>query len=113
MRNRKDNADWLDVLASECKRSSQAAVGRRLGVSSTMISQALNGLYPSPVGLEKLRRKVLGAYMGAEVNCPVLGEIPRDLCEEYQGKPFSSHSPIRVQLFRACPDCANNQESQA
>ena len=40
-------SDWLTALQEAVARSSQRSVAARLGVSTTMVSQALNGRYPS------------------------------------------------------------------
>lgn len=76
--------EWLKVLDKECERTSQKQVADRLGkgISSTMINQALKGIYPSQKGLDRLQEKVEGAYMGKTVNCPVLDQITRDICIE-------------------------------
>ncbi len=103
--------NWLEVLAEECKRTSQKKVADHLGkgISDTMISQALKGVYPSQKGLLKLQTKVEGAYMGKTINCPVSGEIARDICIDNQGRPFAATNPQRVALYRACPTCPNRR----
>ncbi|MBN57826.1 helix-turn-helix domain-containing protein [Thalassolituus sp. UBA3500] len=98
-----DQPLWLDVLAEQCQQSSQRAVAQELNVSATMISQALNGRYPGDIA--KLERAVRGAYMGATVNCPVLGELETHRCIANQKQKASSVNPTRVQLFRACQKC--------
>lgn len=92
--------DWIVALAEACQRESQTAVARRLGVSGSRISHVLANTYPSPT--DRLEQLVRGVYLGAVVNCPVLGEIERDRCLEEQVKPFAATSATRAQLFRAC-----------
>ncbi|PZP11119.1 MAG: transcriptional regulator, partial [Sphingomonas hengshuiensis] len=91
--------DWIVALAEACQRGSQAAVARRFGVSGSQISHVLANTYPSPT--DRLEQLVRGAYLGAVVNCPVLGEIERDRCLEEQAKPFAATSSTRAQLFHA------------
>lgn len=99
--------DWILALAEACASDSQAGVGRRLGVSGSMLSSALAGRYPGDMA--KLEARVRGALMGATVVCPVLGDIGRDRCITEQAKPFSTASSVAVRLHRACKDCPNRQ----
>lgn len=92
--------DWIVVLADQCQRDTQVGVAKRLGVSGSMISQALAATYPGD--MERLEGMVRGAYMGANVMCPVLGEIGRDYCLEEQGKENVASSSVRMRLYRAC-----------
>ena len=93
-------SNWLSVLADQCRMTSQSRVASRLGVSAAMVNQALQGKYQGDV--DRLRERVVGAYMGVLVNCPVLGNLGRDECISHQERPFAATNPIRVQLFRAC-----------
>ena len=68
-----------------------------------VISQVLGGKYPGQTG--RLQRLVEGYYLGATVDCPVLGELSRAACEHHQVKPFAATNPQRVALFRACRGC--------
>lgn len=101
-------SQWLNVLRTECKRTSQAKVAATLGYSATTISQVLNGSYPG--NLEKFRATVEGALMGVTVDCPVIGEIPRNRCIDHQNRrQFAATNPLRVQLHGVCPDCTNSK----
>jgi hypothetical protein len=102
-----DQPLWLDVLAQQCADSSQRAVATTLNVSPTMINQALKRVYPGD--LAKLERAVRGAYMGATVNCPVLGELETHRCITNQKQKASSVNPTRVQLFRSCQKCEHKE----
>lgn len=44
-----------------------------------------------------------------EVECPVLGTIDWKRCIQEQNTEFMAVNPIRVQLFKACRKCENNQ----
>jgi hypothetical protein len=50
--------------------------------------------------------------MGAVVECPVIGEIPRQRCIEHQRRAhrFAATNPMRVQLSKACRVCPNRTE---
>lgn len=92
--------DWIAALRTECARSTQAAVARRLGYSPTVVNQALRGGYAGDV--ERLREVVEGALMGRTVDCPVIGDLPRDRCLDHQIRPFAATNPLRTALYRAC-----------
>lgn len=103
---------WVSVLAERCTEERQSAVARRLEVSPSMISAVLSNTYTtkggSTVGLEA---KVRGAYMGATVDCPVLGEIGTDRCRIEQKEPFRATSAMRAQLYHACRKCPHNPDT--
>ena len=92
--------EWLTVLDAQCQKTSQSRVARKLGVSATMINQALKRVYKG--NIDALRERVEGAYMGRHSDCPVLGEIPVNECIDHQKRPFSATNPQRVRLYRAC-----------
>lgn len=91
---------WITVLAEECDLTSQARAGRRIGYSASVVNGALKRSYKG--SLSDVQRAVEGALMGATVDCPVLGEIPKNQCLEYQRQPLAATNPVRVRLWRAC-----------
>lgn len=98
-------ASWITALRAACDSSSQTTVATRIGYSSPVVNAVLRNKYKGD--LSRVQRAVEGALMGAQVACPVLGEIPRNRCVEYQRGGESSH-PMRVLLARTCPTCPNN-----
>jgi hypothetical protein len=50
-----------------------------------------------------------GVYKGVMVDCPIIGEIPKQRCMEHQSRPFAATNPLRVQLYRACKTCPENR----
>ncbi len=101
-------SDWIKALQQACQESSQNRVAQRLGVSASMISQALRGRYPGD--LRALQQRVEGEFMGAAVQCPVLGEISARQCLDCQAMPFAATNPQRVRLYRACRSgCPHSQ----
>lgn len=103
-----DAVSWLEVLREECKKSSQAKVAKRLGYSSSVISQALECEYKGD--LKRLEECVLGEFMGKTVDCPILGTINRNDCLGHQKREFAATNSQRVQLFRACHgSCPHSQ----
>lgn len=99
--------DWLTVLRDCCHSSSQAAVAKRISYSPTVVNQVLKGVYKGD--LHSVQKAVEGALMGLTVDCPVIGELPRDRCLEYQRRGFAATNPLRVTLAQACPKCPNRR----
>lgn len=92
--------DWINELSAACGRLGQKEVARRVGYSSAVISQVLNGKYPGDI--DRVQAQVEGVLMKRVVDCPMLGEITRDVCRGHQRRKFSATNPMRVQMFRAC-----------
>lgn len=92
--------DWVIVLAEEVNRSSGAAVAKRLGYSGSLVSGVLSATYAGDFG--NVEAKVRGALMGAQVRCPVLGEIGRDQCLDEQKMRSVGSSSLRARIYRAC-----------
>ena len=97
--------EWVIVLAERCDKSSQSAIARKLGVSGSMINQALKNTYAGR--LDRLEMRVRGELMRECVNCPVLGEITERRCIDEQTRPHASTNALRIELRRACPRCPN------
>jgi len=92
---------WIDALRAACARvGSQARVAAQIGYSPAVVNQVLKGVYKGDIA--RVQQAVEGALMGATVDCPVLGELPRNRCLENQDRPFAATNPIRVQLYRTC-----------
>lgn len=94
--------NWLEVLHEACLASSQAAVARRLGVSATLVNQALKGTYSG--NLERLQTLVEGTLMNQMRECPAVGDMPKQKCLEHQARPRSMAfvNPYFSKLYRAC-----------
>ncbi len=91
---------WLDTLRAECARRSQAQVAKLLSYSPAVVNQVLQGSYRGD--LKAVQKAVEGVFLGAVVQCPVLGEIASNRCLEEQAKPFAATNAQRVALYRAC-----------
>lgn len=94
--------NWLDALRAACAADTQASVAKRLGVSPSMINQALSGRYKGD--LQRLQALVEGVLQTQTVTCPVLDALAKHKCREYQERDpkFASASPLTVRLYRAC-----------
>jgi len=101
---------WIESLIKACKASSQAAVATKIGMSPAVVNQVLKGCYQG--NLTNVQRRVEGALMGITVDCPVVGDMPLNICMENQGRSFAATNPMRVQLHRACKSCTNNTQSR-
>lgn len=101
------SAGWIEVLRQACESSTQGAVAERIGYSTTVVNQVLKGAYKGD--LQRVQRAVEGALMGSTVDCPVVGEIPRQKCVEHQRATFRSTNHMAVQLYNACRSgCPNS-----
>ncbi len=91
---------WIITLRQQCEFRTQKSVGKDIGYTAAVVNQVLQGKYKGDVA--KVEAAVRGAFMGATVKCPVLGELPTHNCLAYQKRPFAATNPTRVQLYRAC-----------
>lgn len=107
-----DAPDWVIALATECARSSQSAVARRLEVSTTMVNQTLRKKYPGD--LTRIEDLVRGVYMSGEVACPALGVIGANVCRQWRdrSRQFISVNRERVLMYRACNACPRNSTAE-
>ncbi|WP_304308092.1 hypothetical protein [Pseudacidovorax intermedius] len=97
----------LEQAVKEC--GSQVAAAKRLGVSVSAVNQLLRNRYQGDVA--GMAERVRGEFMRELVRCPVMGDLGRQHCLEYQGRPLVMSSPVRVALHRACPTCPNKRRS--
>lgn len=98
-----DAPDWLDILRKACAESSQSAVGKRLGLTGSTISQVLAGKYCAST--DAVEERVRGVLMNKTVDCPQLGELSAKVCLDWQAKPFAATNPLRVRMFKSCKTC--------
>lgn len=92
--------DWVVCLAACADRDGLRGAEKMVGYSASALSTVLNNRYPGDVA--RVAEKVRGALMGETVICPVLGEVGRNECLDWQKKPFAATSSIRVAVYRAC-----------
>lgn len=95
-----DLPDWVLALAEACDAETQAAVGRRIDYSGSAVSQVLSGTYRGD--LPRVEIAVRGALMAETVRCPMLGDIARNVCLNWQRRPFSTASSNAVRMHQAC-----------
>jgi len=93
--------DWIIVLAEACNMESQAAVAKRIGYSSSTVSQVLSNKYQMG-DIAKFEQTVRGALMAETVDCPIIGDMTRDVCLNWQARPFSTTNSNAVRMFQAC-----------
>lgn len=91
---------WVRRLAEEADRIGQAATARRLGYSPSTVSQVISNTYKGD--LPRVEDMVLGAFMNEKVDCPVKGEMARNVCLKWQDKPFAITSADRTRMYHAC-----------
>ena len=103
-------SEWIEALRQEAARTSQSAAANRIGYSPAVVNTVLKGTYKGD--LNSVEEAVRGAIMGATIDGPVIGEIPRNRCIDHQRRSgsFAATNPLRVQLHRTCPTCTNRRE---
>ena len=95
--------DWVEALAQSCDASSQSQVAKRLRFSPSVVNQVVNGTYKG--SNSAIEQAVRGVLLAESLACPVLGDLPRNICIDHQKRArgnFTPTSSARVQLYRAC-----------
>lgn len=92
--------DWILVLAELVDQHGLKGAEKRIGAGASTISQVLSNNYRGVIG--NIEARVRGALMGMTVDCPIKGEMRRDVCLEWQGKPFAPTSSDRARMYHAC-----------
>lgn len=95
--------DWVDALAASCDASSQAQVAKRLRFSPSVVNQVLNATYKG--SNSAIEQAVRGVLLAETLECPVLGELRRNICLRHQKRArgaFTPTSSAAVQLYRSC-----------
>lgn len=97
--------DWVETLAIECGKTSQARVAKALDRSAATISQTLRRKYPGD--LDGLAERVRGVFLNQVIACPALGTMPSNVCQDWQAKAkvFQTGNPTRVRMYRECHRC--------
>lgn len=100
---------WVADLAAECDRSSQNKVAAKMGRSAALVSQVIRAKYPGD--LAAVEEVFKGAFQGATVVCPALGNLPANECRDWRAKAqsFASGNPLRVRMYRACTGCPRHR----
>lgn len=93
--------DWVTVLAELADAKGLKAAGEAIGYSDSLVSNVIAKKYPGDIG--RVEEKVRGALLGLTVDCPGTGEsMSRDICLDWQKKPFEPTSQQRCRMYRAC-----------
>jgi hypothetical protein len=106
--------DWVLALAAECdRRGTPGKAASACGISRATVTLLIRNRYEREA--RSVEAKVRGALMAATVDCPVLGELPRDRCVAHQERKLADvgTSPQHVRLYRACQTCPNNLKTGA
>lgn len=99
--------DWIEVLATESDKTSQAQTARKIGYSPAAVNCVLKNNYKGTIG--NVEAKVRTHLMNAVHACPVYGSILIRECFENQNQPFaSSGNPTKIRLYKACQNCQFN-----
>jgi len=99
---------WLLELRNQCRKKPQTKVAAELGYSPATVNQVLAGKYKG--SLARVAETVCSVYLGETVICPVMGELEKHRCRQFQKEPFAATNPVRVRRYRACRmGCPNSQ----
>ncbi|MBB3947248.1 hypothetical protein GGQ73_003214 [Rhizobium skierniewicense] len=93
--------DWVTVLAEACNQQSQSAIARKIGYSASAVSQVLSNSYQNG-DIARVELAVRGGLLAETVQCPVMGDLPRNECLAWQRKPFATTNSHRVRMYQAC-----------
>lgn len=93
---------WVEVLARECDKTNQGRAAKRIGYSTAVVSHVLRASYTGD--LSAVERAVKGALMALSVDCPILGTVGTEVCEQHQRARISTGNPLRIALYHACRD---------
>lgn len=89
--------NWLTALRTEVERTNQVCAARRIGVSPATVSQVLSGNYAADT--TRISRRVRGAILGEQVNCPVAMQMPLNVCQDIQDrKTFGNHIYLQAKM---------------
>lgn len=103
-------ADVQQALQAAVQRlGSQVKVAAELGVSPAVVNNLLKDRYPGDVA--GMAERIRGQFMAQTVACPVMGELGRRHCLDYQARPLVFTNPTRVALHTACKTCAHRREA--
>ena len=97
------------LMAAVKRLGSQPKAAKDLGVSVTVVNQLLKDQYRGDVA--SMSERIRGQYMAETVTCPVMGELGRRHCLDYQVRPLAHTNPQRVRLFQACKTCPNRKDA--
>lgn len=92
--------NWLSTLKAEVEKQGMRTVAERLGVSKATVSQVVNDKYKAST--HTIQQRVEGVFMASTVDCPILDEIPLNVCLEHQARKFAATNHVRVALYKAC-----------
>tara|TARA_B100002049_G_C16070354_1_gene372504 strand:- start:1423 stop:1752 length:330 start_codon:yes stop_codon:yes gene_type:complete len=92
--------NWLCTLKAEVAKQGMRAVAEKLGVSKATVSQVVNDKYKAST--QTIQQRVEGVFMASMVDCPILDEIPLNVCLEHQARKFAATNHVRVALYKAC-----------
>jgi hypothetical protein len=104
--------EWIIALATAAETTGLAGAAQSIGYSIGLVSAVLRNTYRGDVA--RVAEKVAGALMGATVGCPVIGEMSRNTCLDWQRKPKAATSAYRMRMYHACRNnCPNFRPNAA
>jgi len=100
-----DVPDWVLALAQASAATSQNRVAEDIGRSASVVSAVLRKKYLG--NMNAIEERVRGVFMSAVISCPVLGDMPTDVCQMWRQRAnrHQGHNTHRVRMFHACRRC--------
>ena len=102
--------EWVAALAHACDLGSQTAMARQLGVNDAYLSYAIRNVKPEYHA--RVEEAVRSRLMGEDVEGPVMGEIPVDVCGRNRRSRLRPLGPVQKALRQTCPTCIHNRKSE-
>lgn len=101
--------DWVEAIAEEANKSTQAKVAKKLGVSDGQVSQVIANKYPG--NLEKISTMARSLFLSKTVACPAIGVLPIHTCEDWSRKAptLKANNKLNTIMRRACGRCPFNK----
>lgn len=95
--------DWVAELAAYADAHSAKVAADAVGYSAATLSVVMNRAASiEKFDIGRIEQAVRGALMGLTVVCPVIGEMSRHTCLDWQTKPKAATSAYRMRMYHAC-----------
>lgn len=106
---------WFAGLMREVAQSNKTAVGLKMGIKRSVISQVCNGCGPYGDGRSSVKRIEM-AYQRAyeQVVCShTQKEVGIDYCRDMALRQAPTQNPMRMMHWQSCQQCPHKPKTQA
>lgn len=102
--------DWVGELVALAEAEGLGGAEKRVGYSRSAISTIIAGKYRGDLG--RVEEMVRGSLMAETVECPILGAMARNVCLDWQKRPYTDISALHIRMHRACRACPNSRSQR-